>query len=111
MTEVLENVIRGTHQQTRIINIKKRSSQKHNIVGNYRLGKKIGSGAYGTVHQAFRLDTGEKFAAKIIHYNDCNYEAVKNEVLISQQLNHENIVRVEEVLELDSKIYLIMEFC
>lgn len=50
MTEVLENVIRGTHQQTRIINIKKRSSQKHNIVGNYRLGKKIGSGAYGTVH-------------------------------------------------------------
>lgn len=48
--EEVENKAQHVHQQTRLINIKKRSSQKYVIVGNYRIGKKIGSGAYGTVH-------------------------------------------------------------
>lgn len=48
--EQLENKAKHPHQQARLINIKKRSSQKYIIVGNYRIGKKIGSGAYGTVH-------------------------------------------------------------
>jgi len=53
-----EQIARVSHQQTRIVNIKKRSTQKQNLVGNYRIGKKIGSGAYGTVHEAFQIETG-----------------------------------------------------
>lgn len=86
------------HQQARLLNIKKRTNSKVVTVGNYRLGKKIGSGAYGTVHEAFHLQTGHKFAAKVVYFNDNNYEAVWNEVKISQKLSHDNIVKVYEVL-------------
>ena len=34
------------------------------------IGKKIGSGAYGTVHEAFHIMTGDKFAAKVVYFNE-----------------------------------------
>lgn len=68
-------------------------------MGDYKIGKKIGTGAYGCAYLAYKISTGEKLAVKIIPFDESNYESVKYEARISQQLLHDNIVRIEEVIE------------
>lgn len=45
-----ENSFKTSHHQSRLINVRKRLMQKVIVVGDYRIGKKIGSGAYGAVY-------------------------------------------------------------
>jgi serine/threonine protein kinase len=80
-------------------------------LANFRIGRKIGNGAYGTVHEAFRVSTGEKLAVKIISFDRDSYEAVKSEAWICQQLQHENIARVYDVIEVENRVFIFMEFC
>lgn len=49
-TADIENPFSTSRQQSRLINVRKRLMQKLIVIGDYRIGKKIGSGAYGSVY-------------------------------------------------------------
>jgi serine/threonine protein kinase len=53
--------------------MKRKSTNSQYTIGNYQLGKKIGNGAYGTVYEAYKQSTREKYAVKILSFNDINY--------------------------------------
>ncbi|ETW08441.1 CAMK/CAMK1 protein kinase [Aphanomyces invadans] len=73
----------------------------------------LGDGAYAVVKPAIRRSNGAEVAIKQIHkrylLTDKAKAAVKTEVEIHLRLQHRNIVRLLEVYETESFLYLVME--
>ncbi|XAR48319.1 Non-specific serine/threonine protein kinase [Bertholletia excelsa] len=84
-----------------------------NILSNYRVWKNLGSGAFGKVKLAVHVQTGIKVAIKFL---DCqsigasDAEKVRREINILRLFSHPHIVRLYEVLETPSIIYVVMEY-
>jgi calcium-dependent protein kinase len=80
----------------------------------YRMGKVIGSGAFGEVRRAIHRDTNEARAVKIFR-KEMATESSKNklmqEINILRSLDHPNIIRVYEFFEETKKFYIVMEQC
>ena len=78
-------------------------------------GPVLGSGAIGLVRLAEHKSTGIKYAVKCIDLGMLDgkegLERLREEVFIMCQLDHPNIVRLEEVYESHSEIYLVQELC
>ncbi|KAD6119622.1 hypothetical protein R6Q59_025668 [Mikania micrantha] len=82
-------------------------------LSNYRLGKTLGFGAFGKVKVAQHILTGIKVAIKILvrqSINDSDGERLKREIKIMRVLSHPHIVKLYEVIETRSTIYVIMEY-
>ncbi|KAM0027440.1 putative protein kinase CAMK-AMPK family [Helianthus debilis subsp. tardiflorus] len=82
-------------------------------LSNYRLGKTLGFGAFGKVKVAQHVLTGIKVAIKILDrqsINDSDGERVRREIKIMRLLSHPHIVRLYEVIETQSTIYVVMEY-
>jgi serine/threonine protein kinase len=82
---------------------------------DYALHEQIGSGTFSIVHRATDLNTGKKRAIKKISKtgymdNPCGLECVKEEIEIMRSLNHPNLVKLYEVYEEESAIYIVMEY-
>ncbi|KAF0690423.1 Aste57867_18155 [Aphanomyces stellatus] len=84
-------------------------TEHYELVGEDQLG----DGAYAVVKPAIRRSNGNEVAIKQIHKRFLVTEkakaAVKTEVEIHLRLQHRNIVRLLEVYETDSFLYLVME--
>eukprot|EP01063_Lacrimia_lanifica_P006917 TRINITY_DN14383_c0_g1_i1.p1 TRINITY_DN14383_c0_g1~~TRINITY_DN14383_c0_g1_i1.p1 ORF type:complete len:1665 (+),score=560.77 TRINITY_DN14383_c0_g1_i1:86-4996(+) len=78
----------------------------------WKLGEKIGSGAFGTVHHAVDEDTTEQFAAKVckIKSDKRYFESFMNEIELLSTLEHENIVRYIDTEKRGDKGIIILEF-
>ncbi len=77
----------------------------------YKMGKKLGRGAFAVVKQAKRVSDDKYFAAKIINKSGLNkwdLRGLRTEIAIMRDLSHENIVRLYDVFESLSKIGLII---
>jgi calcium-dependent protein kinase len=78
-------------------------------------GPVLGSGISGLVRLVTHKATGIKYACKILDMQlvDCEQavQQLREEIVILSQLDHPNIVRLEEVYESDSEIYLVQELC
>jgi calcium-dependent protein kinase len=78
-------------------------------------GPILGSGVSGIVRKVNHRSTGVSYAVKCLDVGllqDFNgYERLKDEVFIMCKLDHPNIVRLEEVYESQSELYLIQELC
>eukprot|EP00562_Extubocellulus_spinifer_P028210 CAMPEP_0178645634 /NCGR_PEP_ID=MMETSP0698-20121128/18934_1 /TAXON_ID=265572 /ORGANISM="Extubocellulus spinifer, Strain CCMP396" /LENGTH=524 /DNA_ID=CAMNT_0020286713 /DNA_START=428 /DNA_END=2002 /DNA_ORIENTATION=- len=64
--------------------------------------------------EATSQEAGQLYALKKIHKNwveDDFLEEVRNEVNILRTLHHPNIVRVYDVFESETEIYIVMEYC
>mmetsp|Transcript_44110 Transcript_44110/g.139184 ORF Transcript_44110/g.139184 Transcript_44110/m.139184 type:complete len:811 (-) Transcript_44110:902-3334(-) len=86
--------------------------QGGDIIGPYRLLRTLGKGAEGVVKLANNVETGEKKAVKIIRRgNVASMSRVDREVEAMVMLNHPAVVSVNEVLETESSIFLVMEYC
>lgn len=80
----------------------------------YEKGKTLGSGTYGSVFEAENILTSKKFAVKKI-YTDNMDEGVPStalrEISICLDLDHKNVVKVEDILYEQNRLFIIFEIC
>ncbi|OMJ74518.1 hypothetical protein SteCoe_26520 [Stentor coeruleus] len=81
----------------------------------YRIGNKLGDGAFGSVRKITHRVTGEARAVKTIHKKNLKSEEERqtffNEVSVLRTLDHPNILKLYEFYQDDKNYYLITEFC
>lgn len=88
----------------------------------YKLGKKLGEGAFGQVRLTTRIDSGEMYAVKIMDVRNSSddsrldseilREARSEARLLSEVSGHPNVVALHETyLESPGLYYMIMERC
>lgn len=84
------------------------------VLGQYRLGKTLGIGAFGKVKMAFHIITGQKVAVKILNKGKIKHmemaEKVRREINILKMCTHPHIIRLYEVIDTPSDIFVIMEY-
>ena len=102
-------------QYNKMITVKKRNSNRK---GNYLLGETIGKGAFAKVKLATHIPTQEKVAIKILdkqklshHQTQSDVVRIKKEINILKQLRHKNIIQLYEIMESQSNLYIVMEYC
>ena len=90
------------------------SQEDYLLINNYELKSDIGEGNFGKVKLGIFKKTGEEFAIKIIN-KDKMKKKMKNilfkENEIITKFNHINIVYVFQIIEEESNIYIVMEYC
>jgi len=78
-------------------------------------GPVLGSGVSGLVRLATHKATGVEYAVKCLDLGLVGtaegLQQLREEIFIMCQLDHPNIVRLEEVYESHSEIYLVQELC
>lgn len=82
-------------------------------IGKYQIQRTIGKGNFAKVKLAKHTITGKEVAIKIIEKSQLNQTTLNKvfrEVKIMKTLNHPNIVRLFEVIEEGTKLYLVMEY-
>ncbi|CAM9864545.1 unnamed protein product [Chrysoparadoxa australica] len=76
-------------------------------------GKRLGQGGFGTVCEVVHKKSGKLFAMKTVELSRIQTEAqfkfVLNEVDVIRQLDHPNIVRVQEVFHTPDNLFLVMD--
>jgi len=78
----------------------------------YTIIKEIGSGAFSRCLKVKNKITGVSFACKeLSKKNLSDYKGLMAEVNLMIKLDHPNIIKLYEVYENESYIYLIMEYC
>ena len=85
-------------------------------INAYTIENEIGKSALGGVYSAINEYTEEKVAIKIIskeslQYNKTELTLINNEITILKLLNHKNIIKLYEVFETESNIYIVTELC
>ncbi|XP_073104560.1 SNF1-related protein kinase catalytic subunit alpha KIN10 isoform X3 [Elaeis guineensis] len=92
---------------------RKKSKKSEVLLPKYLLGKTLGIGSFGKVKLGQHVLTGFEVAVKILNLqklNDAEVERVRREIKIMGRLSHPNIIRLYEVIEIKSKIYVVMEY-
>ncbi|CAG9135070.1 unnamed protein product [Plutella xylostella] len=82
-------------------------------VGNYELEKTIGTGNFAVVKLATHVITKTKVAIKIIdksRLDEDNLQKTFREIAIMKRLRHPHVVRLYQVMESASTIYLVTEY-
>jgi len=81
---------------------------------NYKLGKTLGIGSFGKVKVAEHVLTGHKVAIKILNRRKIRSmdmeEKVRREIKILRLFMHPHIIRLYEVIETPSDIFVVMEY-
>jgi len=87
--------------------------QVESVYDGVHNGPILGTGAAGIVRKCKHRQTGIDFAVKCLNIglieSDEVLEALREEVFIMCQTDHPDIIRLEEVYESDSQIYLILD--
>lgn len=83
-------------------------------IGDYKMGKHLGAGAYASVKQAVHSATGMLVAVKIYDKHKIasatRKKSVLREVTVLQRLDHPNVLKLYDVIDSPSQLYLVMEF-
>lgn len=83
-------------------------------IGRYKIGKTLGHGSFGKVKKAKHVPTGLDVAIKIINRSKIKTpemsDKVKREIQLLVMLKHPHIIRLYEVIETPTEIFLVMEF-
>ncbi|XP_074590089.1 SNF1-related protein kinase catalytic subunit alpha KIN10-like [Curcuma longa] len=91
-----------------------RGSSADVVLQNYKIGKTLGIGSFGKVKIAEHLLTGHKVAIKILNRRKIKSmemeEKVRREIKILRLFMHPHIIRLYEVIETHSDIYVVTEY-
>ena len=89
--------------------------KKGKLRDSYRIGNKLGDGAFGSVRKITHRVTGELRAVKTIHKKNLRSEEEKqtffNEVSVLRCLDHPNVLKLYEFYQDEKNFYLITELC
>ncbi|CAK80366.1 unnamed protein product (macronuclear) [Paramecium tetraurelia] len=85
-----------------------------NPLDNYIIEQSIGKGTFGKVYRGLHKPTQQFVAIKILEKSKieqpADFTRIQREIHILRKLRHPNVVQLYEILESETKIYLIMEF-
>ena len=83
-------------------------------IGNYRLGNTLGVGSFGKVKLAVHVPTGKKVAVKILNRQKIHHqqmeEKLKREIKILKACLHPHIIRLYEVIETSTDVFVVTEY-
>lgn len=83
--------------------------RRYYMVGDYMVGKQIGAGSFSTVWHARHRVHGTEVAIKEIITTRLNpklQESLKSEIFILKRINHPNIIRLHDMIEVSTYIFL-----
>ncbi|CAD8070100.1 unnamed protein product [Paramecium sonneborni] len=90
------------------------NSEQSQKVQNYILDRTLGRGTFGKVRLGYHTICKEYVAVKILQKNkienNADLDRVQREISILRKVNHENIIKLYEILESDQNLYLVMEY-
>ncbi|XP_067024861.1 calcium/calmodulin-dependent protein kinase type 1-like isoform X1 [Acropora muricata] len=88
---------------------KKKFDEK--ITKKYDFHKVLGTGAFSEVILAEEKATGKLYAVKCINKRNISgkEDAVENEIAILKKVNHSNIIRLWEIFDNKTHLYLVMD--
>ena len=94
----------------------KPNNNKKIKIGDYIIKKEIDKGKYSKIYLAIHEPTKEKVTIKIINKSQLfsdekDKSRVMNEISILKKVHHNNIIKLYEIIETETKIYIIMEYC
>ena len=83
-------------------------------IDDYLITRELGKGSYAVVKLAMDKNTKNKYAIKI-YSKTCLIDpqlrnTVKNEINILKQINNENVMKLYEVIDTKSHLYLVLEY-
>lgn len=96
---------------------------KENFEAEYTQGRQLGQpGQYGVAYECTKKSDHTQYAVKIIakarfiegcrkEDRKCYYQQFKDEINIMKQLDHKNLIKLYDVFEDQTKLYLVMEKC
>lgn len=80
----------------------------------YKVGSRIGQGAYATVRVAIQIETNLKVAIKIYEKAKIKdlqrRKGVRREIEILEKLDHPNIVKIHDTVESNNHVNIIIEY-
>jgi eukaryotic-like serine/threonine-protein kinase len=80
------------------------------LPARYRRDRTLGRGAYGLVHEAIDLSTGQRVALKeLLHVHAGTVARFKREFRAAQELHHQNLVRLDGLFEDEGRWFIAME--
>ena len=90
-------------------------------INQYLIIRALGEGSYGKVKLAEDVNTGKQYAMKVLRKTSpakrkrrmsihSATDMVAEEIAIMKKLNHPNVVKLYEVLETPTTVYLFIEF-
>lgn len=79
----------------------------------YKVLNKLGDGTYGKVSKAVNKKTNEVVAIKIMKQKFYTWEECMNlrEVKSLRKINHDNVVKLKEVIRQNNDLYFVFEYC
>ena len=78
------------------------SKNQHSFDENFKLGKVLGKGAFGTVRAVKHVGSGKAYAAKITRLARVPHgfiHQIKNEAAVMQKLSHKNICKFHKPVD------------
>lgn len=111
-----ENSQQGkTQQRSRQEHLRNAQPKRETKFGDYILGQTIGEGEFGKVKMGWKRQGGVQVAIKLIRREALGNDAkrlpkIYREIKILQGLDHDNIVRLREMVETDKHIGIILEY-
>eukprot|EP00929_Paragymnodinium_shiwhaense_P098576 TRINITY_DN60038_c0_g1_i1.p1 TRINITY_DN60038_c0_g1~~TRINITY_DN60038_c0_g1_i1.p1 ORF type:complete len:504 (+),score=94.67 TRINITY_DN60038_c0_g1_i1:179-1690(+) len=83
-------------------------------IGHYKLSSTLGVGTFGKVKLAEHTITGQKVAVKIINRKKMEtmnmHQKIRREINILQFLKHPHVIRLYELVDTPTDIFMIMEY-
>ncbi|KAF8822251.1 putative histone kinase SNF1 [Cardiosporidium cionae] len=83
-------------------------------IGPYKMGNTLGVGTFGKVKLAIHEPTGERVAIKVINKTKMQtmdmHEKIRREINILQCLNHPHVMRLYELVDSPTDIFMVMEY-
>src|SRR3954452_18406268 len=79
------------------------------VLGRYRLGRRLGSGGFGTVFAARDERLRRDVAVKVIPSQQTGEDRAGREARVAARLNHPNVVALYELGSDDENVYLVSE--